>query len=309
MNKNVFVFDTPYCLLVYAILFYDDLEKTTFICSENVIFNESKYGNCIRIKNHSGLIGKFFSFFSFYYSVFFNKKIRSLFCDSYDFYGQDHLFFSRPFLKDFTLIEDGVANYLVTKRKWYTRAILGKNIFGTSPKVKSIYLSGMLDSVPKNIQRKIIYFDLKAAWDILAKEGKENINDLFLYNNKKIHAPHVDIMLLTQPLSEDGVITEDRKIHIYAEIIASLKGKNIVLRKHPRERTDYKRIFPSIIINESKCPIELAVLNFSSIDTVITLYSGGIFSIPCNKKIFKGTEGYVDLESKVGKIKSITIYK
>ncbi|MDT9426944.1 glycosyltransferase family 52 protein [Escherichia coli] len=96
-----------------------------------------------------------------------------------------------------------------------------------------------------------------------------------------------DVMILTQPLSEDGFISENEKIRLYDEIIKEYNDKKIVIRQHPRELTDYSLYFKDVKVNKVKAPVELVVLNSPMIKTAVTLFSGGIFNIPCREKYSK----------------------
>jgi len=55
------------------------------------------------------------------------------------------------------------------------------------------------------------------------------------------------ILLLTQPLSEDKIITEEEKIKIYREIIEKQNGRKIYIKAHPR-RQIIKRFLKILIL-------------------------------------------------------------
>lgn len=291
MRKNVFVFDSPYCLLVYCILFNHQLYDTIYIYSDNVslrdinIPGKEKYV----IRKGRGKISKIFYYLCFLFRLIINPQLRRIIFNKkeYVFLGQDHLFFSRPFVNEFILLEDGLANYIYPHYSWLYEIIIGNNTFGRSRKVSKILLSGMIDINDPIIKDKVELFDLIVSWEKLNSAQQNEINRIFNYCiEMELDA---DVMILTQPLSEDGFISEKEKVRLYDEIIKEYDNKRIIIRQHPRELTDYSLYFKNVSVNRAKAPVELVLLNSPTIQTAVTLFSGGIFNMPCREKIFKGT--------------------
>ncbi|HDQ5133298.1 TPA: hypothetical protein P9459_000840, partial [Escherichia coli] len=291
MRNNVFVFDSPYCLLIYCILFNHQLHDTIYIYSDNVSLRDINFPGKERyiIKKGNNKTSKIFYYFCFLFRLIINPKLRKLISNrkDYRFLGQDHLFFSKPFLNEFILLEDGLANYRYPHYSRLYELIIGGHTFGRSTKVNKILLSGMIDIIDPTINDKVEFFDLIAAWEKLNSVQKKEINHIFNYCIEDELV--ADVMILTQPLSEDGFISENEKIRLYDEIIKEYNDKKIVIRQHPRELTDYSLYFKDVKVNKVKAPVELVVLNSPMIKTAVTLFSGGIFNIPCREKIFKGT--------------------
>ncbi|HDC4656467.1 Glycosyltransferase family 52 [Enterobacter hormaechei] len=291
MKDNVFVFDSPYTLLIYCVLYPNNITNTIFIHSDNNALNGLNFidKKQIIIKKGKGKLSKIYYYLLFKFRLLYDRDLMKLIKhrDKYNFFGQDHLFFSSPFIHDFVLIEDGLANYQPPRYSKSQEFILGRETFGRSDSVKAILLSGMKEIEDLKIISKVQYFDLLSKWQELRQEQKQRINDFFKFENKdRIEA---EVIILTQPLSEYGFIEEEQKISIYRKLISEYCDKKIVIRSHPRETTAYKEHFPDIKINDSKVPIELIVLNSAEIQRCVTLFSGGIFNLPCKYKDFKGT--------------------
>lgn len=72
-------------------------------------------------------------------------------------------------------------------------------------------------------------------------------------------------IIFTQPLSEDGLISEQEKIQYYKNTLKSIPvpPDKIVIKTHPREGTNYKKIFPDIFIFNKNIPQE--ILNFCGV--------------------------------------------
>ncbi|MTC78878.1 polysialyltransferase family glycosyltransferase [Providencia sp. wls1916] len=201
------------------------------------------------------------------------------------------------------MIEDGTANYIQTNKKWYIKAILSKRIFGESISVKKIYLSNMAP-IPLPIMHKVEIFNIEYNWKKLNVAQKKKINSIFNYTDIRID---FDVILITQPLSEDSIITEIEKINLYKDIIENYKSKKILIRAHPREKTNYKKIFPNCIISSEAYPLELIYLNTPSSTLAITLFSSGIHIFKNSHKIIFGTCSNKSLERTFGLIEKMEI--
>lgn len=142
----------------------------------------------------------------------------------------------------------------------------------------------------------------------MSKKDKEEILRVFKISSKSFENLKVEknkVLLLTQPLSEDKIITEKEKIDIYREILLKENGKNIYIKAHPREKTNYKEVFKEFNINiiENSFPIEICLLLDIKFEKVITLFSTGALSFKGKSEVeFIGTEKYPKLYEKFGKV-------
>lgn len=306
MGKKVFVFDSSYSLLVYCVLYPQDIDSTIYIHSDNAGLQQLNFNNKKNyvFKKGKTRLGKLFCYFLFYFRLIMDSTLREIIFhkNEYSFIGQDHLFFSRPFVNEFVLIEDGLANYKFPKYNLLYRFFLGEQTFGRSNNVKKIMLSGMNDEIDDCIKHKVEVFNLSAQWNELSVLQKNHINRIF--NFSKDEVLNADVMILTQPLSEYGFISETEKINIYKDLIGEYSKENIIIRRHPRESTNYSAFFPGVLVSESKTPVELVMLNSPGVKKAVTLFSSGVFNMPCQEKIFKGTSYHPLLSQKFGVIKS-----
>jgi len=96
---------------------------------------------------------------------------------------------------------------------------------------------------------------------------------------------------LTQPLSEDGTLSEKEKIEIYSEILSNYDLKDVVIKVHPREKLNYRNIFPKVEILDEYFPVELFKIFNIEPEKVITIFSSAVFGIAKRENIdFYGTE-------------------
>lgn len=243
-------------------------------------------------------------------------------------YMADNMSYSQFFLNHIDkcyLLEDGYINYnkemlekiINTKEKNNLKTLRNKFLkrskkyyksFGLSDKIKKIYLTGIAE-IPKIIKNKVEIVNLKEKWEQLSFEEQEEILKIFdLKNSDLIKWQKLEnkTLLITQPLSEDGIISEKEKIEIYKEIVEKNKSENIMIKPHPREKTNYKNIFPSIELIEGKFPLEILMLLGINFKEVVTIFSTAALNFKGITNVnFIGTENNKHLKEKVGEIKKV----
>lgn len=216
------------------------------------------------------------------------------------------------------IIEDGIVDYLGTKKYFSIKIkildiidlIFGilkrKNMFESLENVKKIYLTGLAE-IPKAIKDKVEIINLEELWSKKSEEEKKQINEIFGVNIESLQKiEDRKIILFTQPLSEDGIISEEEKIEIYSKILEKYQQKDIIIKPHPREKTNYSDYFPECYVMKEKYPVELMILNGLKVDRAITLFSTAVFSLNKMAKVdFYGTEVHPKLLERFGSMDHI----
>ena len=319
---KVLIENTTYSLLVYTLLF-KEWENTIFILKENTIPKEvidriQKTSKVYRYKVEQSN-NKFANYYYYYKRIlkyyYFLKKNN---IKDKVIYGSDHDEMSRIVnKKNFILIEDGSANYQplndlrknlhdkkVRKKISSIIKLQFKNInylpFGYDEKIKKVYLTRMFE-IPKELKEKAEIINIKRLWKSKTQLEKSKILNLFNFNEKLYEDKK--IILLTQTLSEDNwCSSESRKIEIYKEVLSNYNPRDVIIKMHPRETTNYKKIFPNITVDSNRYPFELLNLIDLKVDTVVTLFSGAALNFRGMADIyFLGTQSYTDLEKGCGK--------
>lgn len=317
------VFDSPYCLLIYLLAFTDQIDETCFFVSDGI--NKSivdnlpffhYYPTMQKNKHNSYFLKKITELLSMLkLNLKLKKIIKKYKKEDITVFGQDHITGGNFFVSRYTfnLIEDGLANYTEVSNGeaigiFYKIAYKIFNIrktFGLDDNVKSIYLTG-LAPIPKCIQSKVHLIDLNEKWRNKTIDKKKKILEIFNFNPEilsKIQS--FDSLLLTQPLSEDGLMSEIEKVELYRELLSNIDQNNLVIKVHPREKTDYKMYFPNSYILSNPFPVEL--LHFTGIrfKKVITLFSTAAndYLDSENELIFAGTECHEALLKNFGVIR------
>lgn len=96
------------------------------------------------------------------------------------------------------------------------------------------------DKYPKHLKHKLDKLNLSSLYSDISENDKKEIIRVF---DSKIDFKSLDknsVIILTQPLYEDGYISEKEKIEMYEKIVEdNKKYYNVILKKHPREVTNY----------------------------------------------------------------------
>lgn len=220
-----------------------------------------------------------------------NKDIKQINIKNSKFFTfHDGQLISKYILKvsnNVILIEDGAGNYLEYKNDIKDRI---KRLFGIYPsfgrnkKIRKIFVQNP-SSLPQDIRHKGVKLDLQSMYNDIPENIKDKIIRVFL-SEKEIHKIKENsklskkILILTQPLSEIKIITENRKIEIYNMIAQKYlkNGYSIFIKPHPYEKTNYKEFFNfKTIIMHKHFPIEILNLkDLINFDFLISLYSSSL---------------------------------
>lgn len=291
-EKKIVVIGTNYSFLI-SLLLLDKKESFYIFCNKidkkiySKLNTEAKYYSKVYVENKN-LKGIILYYYNYIKVQILLKKFKKN-----TFYINDYLI-ETCFLKEAYLLEDGTSNYLEEKKiKKNLISLLrldfrGKT-FGYSSKIKKIFLTG-LAPLPNKLEKKVEIINLYELWSKKTKTEQKEILDIFgltpsilkIFSKRKI-------ILFTQPLSEDKIITEEEKINIYSKIVENYSKKEMILKTHPREVTDYKKYFPDLEVLDLPIPYELLQILKVEPEIGITLFSTAALRV--SKRVdFYGTE-------------------
>jgi hypothetical protein len=252
---------------------------------ENIISNIEQNYKVFRFNSHYNK-PKLYRFFSTFVTqriklYFFTKKYLS----NAKIYGNDYgnnfdLFRRYPYY----LLEDGTVNYTLNDQSLqknsirvairnFLRGYHKNKPFGLSKNCKKIYLTG-LAPIPSIIKNKVEIIDPKDLWNNKTENEQEEILNLLNFEKRFIleiqQRPYI---LLTQALSEDGYITESEKIELYKKVLSKYDLAKVIIKTHPRETTDYTKVFNKVLVIDKPFPFEILQLLDVPIKKIITLFS------------------------------------
>lgn len=317
--NEICIIDSMYVLLIYLLL-KKNYKKTLFILGRGITLNS----NLISSKKIQLIRGVSSNINNLFYYVYFALIFRK-YKNRIEVYGQDHIIGSSFFIQNFRffLIEDGLSFYskYISELffKYETEGIFSKlerKIFklikhhGLDERIQGVYFSGIQDIPKVYPKEKILYFNMRELWRKKSLDEQEEILRIFNCDAKILSYDLDDVtLLLTQPLSEDNYISEEEKLKIYSEIMDKITTKNILLKPHPREKTNYMILEKeNCYIMEKNFPIELLQLLEIKLEEVVTLFSTGIYSFNNIRKKIYGTYKNEKLEKNFGIIEEKNIY-
>lgn len=183
--------------------------------------------------------------------------------------------------KEINLLEHGEVNYLNIAKVYATfnslhpypilKRLFGQSFVGEGKLFFHVYLKEP-SAAPNPISAKVLPLDIEAYYDAMTPADKQALSDLFLYDPAVITLRTSARIIATQPFSELGIMTEDRKIDMYRSLLQDAPQSNYI-KPHPKETTDYRRAFPGTVILNRKTPFELMWLAGLRDATVYTVHS------------------------------------
>ena len=324
--KKLYVGYTQYQLLIFLLL-----KK----CDDEIIFILPKYlekigdklikkNKVIILEQEKPQLRKILKFLGYY--KYIKKMVKTLnISEDTILYGDNMINYILSDKNMLCRIEDGCGNY-VTKAHvenstlkqliyFYLERIIyffffKKRMLKENEKLKKrINKYYATEMAPKNLEyeEKVERINLKELWQNKSEEEQKEILDIFNVREdilEKISSKK--IILFTQPLSEDGIIEEAEKIELYKKIITKYNEEELVIKKHPREKTKYEIIFKKSLIIKETFPSEiLSFIGFKP-EKAVTIFSSAVFGVGENIKIdFYGTEIHEKLYNKFGSCNKI----
>ena len=310
-NKDVYICHTYYHVLISVILQLKNKNKSDIIIAadteENILLKDKRLLSNLKNSNlfnnvitfdHSSEINKGL-LFDIKYAFLINKLYKD---NKYEFdkYREVYIFNEQTIIGTilnrqkifYTILEDGRDCYKTKYSKIFNRKkgklrkkvkeIVGMYDIASSPFIKNIIVNDKNDLLINN--KNIIEKPKKDLFNSLTKKEKNIILNIFINDSDNILKLEDSVLIITQPLNEQNFCeTEEEKVELYKEIIKEYTdNNNVIIKTHPRERTNYEDYFKDndkVKIIEEIFPLEL--VNFFPIKfkKVITVSSTSINQI------------------------------
>lgn len=324
--KKLFAGYTQYQLLIFLLLKKSN-DEVTFVLPKYLESLKERFNNKVKVKiveKEKPPLRKIITFILYYDYIKNFVKELSISKETI-LYGDEIVNYILPDTHILYKLEDGTGSYVTKnfenfstikqKMYYYIDAIIFFLFFKkkllrenekTLKRIDKFYVTEM---APQNLEyeKKVIRINLKKLWDSKSEVEKSEI--LKIFNVEEIIIEKLkekNIILFTQPLSEDGVLKENEKINIYKKILKNYDTSKLVIKTHPREKTKYENIFKECLILKSTFPSE--ILNFIGFNPIkaVTIFSGAVFGVGENVEIdFYGTEVNEKLYNKYGSCDSL----
>lgn len=303
--KLIAVISNTRMLLLFLLLNKIKFDHVFFILEENIYIPKIIKNFLIVKKSKSKYQLAFNSLYYFFrfkflcYQFNLNKENTAV-------WGADHITGAKFFLKrfNFALLEDGTINYSPNayKRSWKNK-LFSVPAYGMHTNVRKIYLT-QSENIPDCIKDKVEVINVDELWNKKDYKEKMELLDILGVDVGRISIlKDKSYILYTQPLSEDGIISEREKIQLYEKILANYDMNKIVIKPHPREKTDYQLFFKNIYVFYENIPSELLPLLGVRFEKAITLFSTAVLQHDRNNIVFYGTNIHPKIYQHFGNVK------
>lgn len=264
--KQVFIANSTYTLLLYLLRFPQQIDETLFVLGPSCAFTDLKHKIGFKLPADQKALKIEQNRLLHQVNSLLNEQILPA-------YGDASLTVTAPLIHDscFYPVSDGLRD-----------EVDFPNYVKRFPKLYGIPYKG-----GKDFQHpKIEYMDLKALFQNLSDENKRRLMQIYQVEPRVIqNLKNRRNFLITQPLSEDHVCTEEEKQELYRRILSNYEKGSVVLKPHPREKTNWQAVFPDTIIAPQHIPMQLLQLLMPKLEKVITLFSTAAFTAGNDKII------------------------
>lgn len=197
----------------------------------------------------------------------------------------------------FRMLEDGEHNYFprismlqALKRRHILNTVMGE---GLDPEIKEIEVQHV-HRLHDRVKCKGKTLELQKMQEGLSDEDQKKILSIFMNGQEISISGNNNALLVTQPLSEDGLLSEAQKLKLYDELLQQYASEcTLYIKCHPREKTDYRgKILPTFTEIPRRFPLEmLDLLKSIKFKRGITVFSGGLNNLQCiEEKVFLGKD-------------------
>lgn len=295
--KAVAYLPTAYAIFQYMLLRPYSVEDTLFLidrtCQQDLIMRLPNY---LFLTEYTSSFARVKRWWLYSILYFLSRRSKTIFLSSIPVYQNISIYYFDHvlYLEDGASIyqkkessdcklQETVQPYPVSLRNRWCKIVTGPSYptKGKADKVEKIYLTGILP-IPEEIAAKVELFNLKESWNKRSLAEQQEIIRLFLPEGiGAMSYLDVDTLLLTQPLSEDigAEFTEADKIEMYRKLLSGIDELTVVIKPHPREKTDYRKYFPHAKVFDTLCPMELLEILGMKVRKAITVNSTAIYNL------------------------------
>lgn len=305
--KDVYICSTPYHIYISFLLIFSEKKKSSIYLTTsdkdlllyfNYLSKNAPYSDLFEIKvrndsKRNNIFDRLTSSSDINYLNELKKESRDIRLSIFPWNPYVLYTISQSFFKsneEIRLIEDGANVYAFPKPKFWKllakRILFGYDLkFYNNENVKEILVQfpEKYTMFPKEKLRKLELKTLEKNLSISEQHFLVTLFSKFDFYSISKSKKKVNLVL-TQPLSEDGYISEEEKIRKYSQIIESIdKDELILIKKHPRDKTNY--LFKNVIELERQFPSELFNLVDIKFQKVITICSSAVDNLDAKEKI------------------------
>ena len=323
---RVCISDSAHSLMFYLMMSSpEEIDSTFFFLSDGIHpSNRAKlpshaYIPIVRFRRNAWCKGLFLLYLIV---LRLTARLRWPFLKTAKIFAMDHLFFSAPLIggRDYTLLADGPncffnirttpdyqnfsapANQRLSVK--LVRLLLGPcwhKCYGMNGQCTGV-VKTTPDSLEAHEGKENRLFSLSDLWNGASDAKKKQILAVYdITEEDEADMRRRPVILLTQQLATEGTVTEEELAKIYSDLLKPFPPDSILIKRHPRDRMDYRKYFPQALVYDKFAPMQLFAAIGIRFQTAVTLFSSSVTSFPEAQVIWGGTEVHPAVFRRYGK--------
>lgn len=261
MIEQIFLANSAYAFFLYLLRFTEKIDSTLFMLGPSAILGDVPHKLPLFIRKPEELPVVANVIRQQAYMLLDGRKVPV--------YGNVETVFSDFFIRNFEFypFTDGLRDYITFPD--YLKDDRFKRCY-------TVRYEGGLDMV----HDKLEYMDINALWHQKSDAERRRIAQVFgVTPDQTDLLAEKKVLLITQPLSEDKIMTHQDKIMLYQAILSEYDSREVVIKPHPREMTQYTQFFPNVSQLPKLVPAELLGLMTPALNRVVTFFSTSAFNM------------------------------
>lgn len=303
-SNNICLCISPYALLLYMLVTEEEMmmNGTLYVLGKGVsrAVCERLSGIYIDTINGNSIKDKAKRFVSKLQMRGFWRR-HGIDVQNHDIFAQDHAVLS-ILLRDvnYKLLSDGPKYFSINMQEDSTeyRKLLAKrnslegklarffygNVavcpFGDNEQCKEIYLTEE-DHSPV-LKNKILHVNsFQELWNNSSEKKRAFINSVFDISLEDVSFMNrKSVIFFSQPLVADGIMSDSDYRSLLKGIFSRYDHDKLLIKTHPRDKYDYKSLFPDVEVYEKSVNAQLLMLNGLNVERVATIFSSSVDSFP-----------------------------
>ncbi len=295
---------SPYALLLYMLVAEEDKAKneTLYVLGKGIsrIVCDRLSGIYLETINGNSLKDKAKRFLSKLQMRGFWRR-QGIDVRNHEIFAQDHAVLS-ILLRDvnYKLLSDGPKYFSINMQEDSTeyRRLLAKrnslegklarlfygNVavspFGDNAQCTDVYLTEE-DSSPV-LRNKILHVhSFQELWNGSSEEKRSFVNSVFDVSLEDVSfLNRKSVIFFSQPLVADGILSESDYMELLKRIFSRYDHERLLIKTHPRDKYDYRTLFPDVEVYEKSVNVQLLVLNGLKVERVATIFSSSVDAFP-----------------------------
>lgn len=234
-----------------------------------------------------------------YFILHISKNLRWPFLNSAEIWAYDNSPLAKALIgrRNYVFLEEGLFTYenadiyaskasFSRKLQIFLAAPFGVRGLGTTPQAQRIILTGSAPIPECYSNKNLEILSISEQWAKADDAKRDFIMKFFALSREDTEALRsCKIILVDQPLSDDGLITRNEQIEMIRKILERNNPSQVLLKTHYRSSINYREIFPDVLIWDKLTPMELLSLCGVSFTRAITVNSTAVLSFPESVKI------------------------